>query len=170
MSSPHPARPLPAFSSLLAFVHAVPASSTCVDPTSPSRSSPRLASPGPPSQADFSFSPSTAIAKAARLRSAMNHLVLISGVPSGLPTPRPGRPGCPWGVCAAKRAARGSRAPPCGRTAGRPEAEGPGLWKQSPGASAPLCEVTEGGRYRTLRDRALGVVGDQRLLPAWSTE
>ena len=66
----------------------------------------------------------------------MNHWVIISGVPSGLPLRRPGRLGPPRGEGAGKRAARGSVAPPCGRTPGRAEAEGPGLWKQSWGRAA----------------------------------
>lgn len=82
-------------------------------------------------------------------RSEMNHLVIISGAPSGLPTPGPRRLSRLWGVCA-RSAVRGSVAPPCGRAAGR--------WRPSwawaiSALGLPVSggEVSERGHRSTLR-------------------
>lgn len=89
-----------------------------VNPTSPSR-------PGP-LQGAISLFASILTAKAALLRSEMNHSVIISGVPSGLPPlmgvgdggrGMAGGAGHPWGVCERRAAARGSIAPPGGPAA-----------------------------------------------------
>lgn len=114
MSPPLCAQPLPAFSSLLAF--AVP----CWPPPPVSiPQGPALAFPPEGSlPGRFLIFPLNCYCKGHAPRSEMNHLVIISGVPSGFPTAGPRRLGRLWGVCA-RSAVRGSIAPPCGRAAGR---------------------------------------------------
>lgn len=132
--------------------------------------------PGAPSQADFSFFPSTVIAEAALLRSETNHSVIISGVPSGLPTPRPG--GWATRECAQRSAPGGAHGRHLvGRPLGGPRLDGPACGGRAGRGPSPALgrhvsrrEVSEGGRRSTLRGRALGAAGDQHLLPGLSTK